>query len=222
MRYTGGKGNLYRKIINLIPPHDVYIETHLGGGAVLRYKKPAKTNIGIDLDGKVVAGRRKDIGIPGCIVIQGDAGRFLCEYKFTGNEFVYCDPPYLMETRRGGKIYKHEYTTEQHLELIQILKSLECKIMISGYPNAIYDDVVPMWKRKEFKVKTRAGTDATECLWMNYSEPLQLHDYSFLGETFRERERINRKTARWLARLHKMKPLEVLAMADALGQYRPK
>ena len=36
MTYPGGKGGngFYQKIINLIPPHDVYIETHLGGGAI--------------------------------------------------------------------------------------------------------------------------------------------------------------------------------------------
>jgi DNA adenine methylase len=34
MAYDGGKGNLYQKIINLVPPHRVYIEPFLGGGAV--------------------------------------------------------------------------------------------------------------------------------------------------------------------------------------------
>jgi len=36
--YPGGKGGsgVYQKIINLIPPHDVYIETHLGGGSIMR------------------------------------------------------------------------------------------------------------------------------------------------------------------------------------------
>jgi len=30
------------------PPHDTYIETHLGGGAVMRNKPPARNNIAID------------------------------------------------------------------------------------------------------------------------------------------------------------------------------
>ena len=50
MNYPGGKGGVYQKLINLMPPHEVYIETYLGGGAVIRNKKPAKRNIGIEID----------------------------------------------------------------------------------------------------------------------------------------------------------------------------
>jgi len=35
MRYLGGKGKTYQRIINLMPPRRVYIETHLGGGGSL-------------------------------------------------------------------------------------------------------------------------------------------------------------------------------------------
>ena len=39
MRYPGGKGGagVYQTIINNIPPHDTYIETHLGGGNILAF-----------------------------------------------------------------------------------------------------------------------------------------------------------------------------------------
>ena len=32
----------------MMPPHATYIETHLGGGAIMRRKPPALRNIGID------------------------------------------------------------------------------------------------------------------------------------------------------------------------------
>ncbi len=56
MKYPGGKGQygVYQKIINLMPPHEVYIETHLGGGAVMRNKRPARVNIGIEINPKVI------------------------------------------------------------------------------------------------------------------------------------------------------------------------
>jgi DNA adenine methylase len=52
MTYPGGKAGsgVYQTLINLMPPHDVYIEPFLGGGAVMRLKRPAAVNIGIDLD----------------------------------------------------------------------------------------------------------------------------------------------------------------------------
>src|SRR3954470_21500968 len=61
VHYPGGKGLSFRHIINLMPPHGRYIETHLGGGAVMRHKRPARENIGIDLDDRVVdLWRRRD------------------------------------------------------------------------------------------------------------------------------------------------------------------
>ncbi len=37
-----------------MPPHEIYIEAHLGGGAVMRHKYPAKRNIGIEIDSEVI------------------------------------------------------------------------------------------------------------------------------------------------------------------------
>jgi DNA adenine methylase len=52
MRYPGGKGadGVYQAIINLMPKHRVYIEPFLGGGAILRHKKPAETNYAFEID----------------------------------------------------------------------------------------------------------------------------------------------------------------------------
>jgi DNA adenine methylase len=42
INYYGGKTNLAPKIIQLIPPHEVYTEAFFGGGAVFFAKEPAK------------------------------------------------------------------------------------------------------------------------------------------------------------------------------------
>ena len=52
--YPGGKGGVFQRLINLMPSHEVYIETHLGGGAIMRNKRPALRNIGIEIDPKVI------------------------------------------------------------------------------------------------------------------------------------------------------------------------
>ncbi len=51
MTYPGGKGGsgVAQTLINLMPPHNVYVEAFLGSGAVLRAKRPASTTIGIDV-----------------------------------------------------------------------------------------------------------------------------------------------------------------------------
>ncbi len=58
MNYPGGKGGVYQRLINLMPPREVYIETHLGGGAIIRNKKSAKKNIGIEIDPNTIKSLR--------------------------------------------------------------------------------------------------------------------------------------------------------------------
>jgi hypothetical protein len=57
MGHPGGKAGagVYQRIINQIPPHDVYVEAFLGDGAILRRKKPARRNIGIESDPGTIA-----------------------------------------------------------------------------------------------------------------------------------------------------------------------
>ncbi|MCY4151615.1 MAG: hypothetical protein OXE94_05195 [Aestuariivita sp.] len=46
---------LFQAIIASMPPHDVYIECFLGGGAILKRKPPAMRSIGIDRDARAIA-----------------------------------------------------------------------------------------------------------------------------------------------------------------------
>ena len=57
MSYFGGKSGagVFQTLINLMPPHEVYIEPFLGGGAVMRLKRPAPLNLGIELDPGAIA-----------------------------------------------------------------------------------------------------------------------------------------------------------------------
>jgi hypothetical protein len=52
---------------------------------------------------------------------------------------------------------------------------------------------------------------------MNYPPPIELHDYRYLGDNFRERERITKRTKRWVARLKKMPVLERKALLSAIS-----
>ena len=58
MGYFGSKATsgLCQPIIAMMPPHDTYIETHLGGGAIMRRKLAALRNIGIDRDARALDG----------------------------------------------------------------------------------------------------------------------------------------------------------------------
>lgn len=219
MRYPGSKAlpGVFQTIINNIPPHQTYIETHLGGGNILERKKPAQRSVGVDLDADVIA-VWKEAEVEGLELHHGDAVAYLKAFAFKGNEFVYADPPYVMASRRGGAIYRHEYTDDDHLTLLDVLTQLPCAVMISGYPSELYDSSpVRGWRTVDCKTMTRGGV-ATERIWMNYPAPAELHDLRFLGGNFRERERIKRKKARWQAKLGKLDPLERAAIMECLRE----
>jgi site-specific DNA-adenine methylase len=223
--YPGGKNSSYQTIINLIPPHEVYIEPFVGSGAILLNKRPARWSIAIDRDGAVtqnllaIIATRDDLARATTIICD-DATRWLTEYRFTGLEFVYADPPYLMSSRRQHRqLYRWELATEnEHRQLLAILKSLPCKVMISGYCSELYERELAGWEVDTFEAVTRGGGMATEYLWMNYPRPVVLHDYRYLGAGFRERERIKRKKARWLNRWQNMPTLEKQAILAALQE----
>ena len=207
MNYPGGKGGVFRNLINMMPPHEVYIETHLGGGAVMRNKRPALRNIGIDIDPKVMQmwTNYNQVNIE---LHQTDAIIFLKNYHFTGKELIYCDPPYLRETRKKrARLYNYEYSKEQHIELLKVIKTLPCMVMISGYKSTLYPVALDGWHTHFFKAACQHGI-ATEYLWMNYPLPKELHDYRYLGNNFREREDIKLKAERWVRRFKAMPVIE--------------
>ncbi len=215
MNFPGGKGGTYQKYINLMPPHDVYMESHLGGGAIMRYKRKAEHNIGIEIDPEVIE-TWNNRGKTDFELIHGDAISFLKRYPFTGKELVYCDPPYLRETRKKYyPLYKYEYVHSQHTELLEVIKSLPCMVMISGYESSLYIEALKSWHTHSFQATTHHGM-ATEWIWMNYSAPVQLHDYRYLGDNFREREKVKLKLKRWKARFKSMPILERNALLSSL------
>jgi DNA adenine methylase len=221
MRYDGGKGamGVAQWIINQIPPHRVYIEPFLGGGAVLRLKMPARSSIALERDARrAISLWANGHGIPDLRVIHGDAISWLENFKPAGDEFIYCDPPYLFSTRQGGAVYGFELSDREHKRLLAILRRLDCSIAISGYWSELYARALADWRTSTFLTTKRNHARAEEWLWMNYPEPLALHDYRYLGRNFRERERIKRKKLRWKNRLTKMPLMERQALLATIAE----
>lgn len=103
--------------------------------------------------------------------------------------FFYFDPPYVLETRSGGKQYEKEMTNADHDAFVQNMFTIRGKVMISGYAHSAYTPLEDAgWIREDIDVATTAGLSKkraleqrltgekiygererrTECLWMNY------------------------------------------------------
>ena len=211
--YFGSKATsgLCQAIIALMPPHDTYIETHLGGGAIMQRKPPALHNIGIDRDPRALARFHCDYPVE---TIHSCAHRFLAEYPFVGRELIYCDPPYLQHTRTSGRRYRFDYEEADHRELLTLLKRLPCFVILSGYPSALYDAQLEGWHSVELQVMNQAGV-RTEKLWCNFT-PERVHWARYAGKDFTDRQRIKRKAESWARRYQAMPRAERLAVLAGL------
>lgn len=224
MSYNGGKGQVFRQVINQMPPHRVYVEGFLGHGAVMRNKKPAQFNYGLDLDGDVLPVVRDSVLGIGAEnhfhLMRANVLEWMpeqAELLADRETLVYLDPPYLRDTRSSARdLYKFEMTENDHWRMLQMAKRLSCMVAISGYWSSLYASELIGWRTISFQAVKRSGEVATEFLWMNYPPPMELHDYRWLGDNRRERERLKRIKQRWSARLAKVDPLERYALMEAL------
>ncbi|MFL6438138.1 MAG: DNA adenine methylase [Terriglobales bacterium] len=213
VKYPGGKGKTFPYLINLMPPHEIYVETHLGGGAVLRHKRPASLQIGIDIDAAVIA--KWHALNPLCDLVCADAVEYLNSSRFGPNTLIYSDPPYMNSTRLRARVYRHDYSDADHQRLLECLKRQTCFVMISGYENEFYSRVLSDWNRVTFSSKTHLG-NRIESVWLNYSIPARLHDHTWLGRGFREREQFKRRRARLKRRIDELPTAEQFGLLQWL------
>jgi DNA adenine methylase len=88
--------------------------------------------------------------------------------------FFYLDPPYVPGTRTARKAYgEFEMTEAQHRELLDTIRQVSGKVILSGYPSALYDTALAGWTRKSFDLPNNAAAGKrkdreTEVLWCNF------------------------------------------------------
>ncbi len=242
-----GTEGVYQQIINQIPPHINYYELFFGGGGVFAHKLPAQRTVLLDKDPAVVKmwklykktiddtailgeripaaalvgnGERFEPFPPGTLVKKGEAISYMLSHKWKPTDFIYLDPPYLFSTRKSkDPIYNYEFgTEEEHTELLKVIKTLPCMVAISGYYSKLYKNMLKGWRTINYKTGTRGGGVAVEWLWMNYAEPLELHDFRYYGNNFREREKYKKQRKRHLARLGKMKAGQRYLLLSAIRE----
>lgn len=205
MHYPGGKSKTFHHVINLIPPHQVYVEPFLGVGSVMRAKRRAHLEIGVDFDGQAL--ERSGLDELGVHLIHGDGFRFLKHFPFQVDDVIYCDPPYFPLSRKRRRVYRHDLSEERHQELLKLLKGLSARVIISGYESDLYCHELRDWQVYEYWSKAHDGR-RQERLWYNYPEPQELHDYRYLGSNYRQRQDIRRRLDRIKGRLSRLSTLE--------------
>lgn len=94
--------------------------------------------------------------------------------KLKGKDtFIYADPPYLLSTRKKY-LYSHELDDEYHIRLLKALCESDCKVMLSGYDNALYNAYLKEWKKQSKNTTAECSVKRIETIWMNYDIKYQI------------------------------------------------
>jgi DNA adenine methylase len=87
----------------------------------------------------------------------------------------YCDPPYVHETRAEGsrKVYGHEMDEGEHRRLAVVLSRCRGKVVLSGYPSLLYDELYRSWRKLTVQIPNHAAAGKkkmikAETLWLNW------------------------------------------------------
>jgi DNA adenine methylase len=83
----------------------------------------------------------------------------------------YCDPPYVHESRGDAKAYGYEMTDHEHRELAEVLHAVKGKVVLSGYPSALYKRLYRDWTRKSAPRKKchSVKQHRPESVWINFA-----------------------------------------------------
>lgn len=83
------------------------------------------------------------------------------------NTLLYVDPPYLKSTRTNLH-YKCEFaSTEEHGELLKLLRKHKGAVIVSGYDHELYNEELTGWEKRSMRVATNNGGSAEEVIWLN-------------------------------------------------------
>lgn len=199
MNYPGQKNipGVIHKIINEIPKHRFYYEPFAGTAAIAKALPAAGTvkfinDLNITVLDKIILPREHTAiktSVPALDILQIllTAGT---------NTFCFIDPPYLHTVRYNNKLYKHEMSESDHIQLLHALQLLKCNCMIIHPTCELYDNALQSWRSIQIKIRYNTKT-SLEKIYMNYPKQ-ELQTYKFIGNDCWDRQRIKRKAQRFL------------------------
>lgn len=107
------------------------------------------------------------------VVILNDDAVDVIRRQDGEHTLFYLDPPYLHETRATEGDYEFEMSLDQHIKLIETIFQCQGKVLLSGYPNDLYDRELRSWRHSDFQIDNKASSAKqkrimTERVWMNF------------------------------------------------------
>lgn len=161
------------------------------GGWSINYRK-SKTGTWRDAIARLETFSRRLLSVH----IENQSFEHIFKLYDSPDTFFYCDPPYVLSSRTGGKCYRNELTDFQQTVFLRCVKACKGKVIVSGYHSDKYDRELDGWqvievKGKAFSQPTKDGKerdDRTEVLWVKPNSvkaqglweemPMRLQEYT--------------------------------------------
>lgn len=84
--------------------------------------------------------------------------------KYDSEETLfYLDPPYVHSMRSSKDSYKHEFSNQDHADLLEYIQGLKGYVILSGYDSEAYSNLP--WRKVFLESRTQSGV-AIEVLWL--------------------------------------------------------
>ncbi len=93
---------------------------------------------------------------------------------------MYIDPPYLSQVRASTQYRCEMGDIDQHLVMLDVLRSCQSQIVLSGYQHPLYDQELRGWLRIDRPGVCVSGASRTESVWLNYDPGLR--DYGVINQ----------------------------------------
>ena len=106
------------------------------------------------------------------VILRDDALKVIRQQDGDKTLF-YLDPPYVHDTRATPDAYYHEMASDDHRALLDLIIQCRGRVMLSGYPNPMYDEILKGWNRHDRQIDNKVCSKATkrimtESLWCNF------------------------------------------------------
>ena len=107
------------------------------------------------------------------VVVLCDDAMKIIKQQDGKRTLFYLDPPYVHTTRSATDAYQHEMDESAHVELLATIQQCQGHVMLSGYPNKLYDRTLCNWNRHDRKIDNKVSNASskrimTESLWNNF------------------------------------------------------
>lgn len=107
------------------------------------------------------------------VVIMCDEATKVIRMQDGKNTLFYLDPPYVHESRVTTSDYDFEMSADQHVELLETIENCKGSVILSGYPNDLYESRLKNWRVVDIIIDNKASSAKekprkTERIWMNY------------------------------------------------------